>query len=184
MEKGNWKSINKKLIAKSNFYVLEEEVVVLPNGHKINYTKFDMPDFSAVVAVTNDKKILFVSNFRYPIGKRVLEIPAGIIDNDETPLQCARRELEEETGYFAKKIEKIAWYYSYASLNTQKAHIFFAEELCKGVMKRERGEDLELKILGIEEALEKLHKNEIHHPPTIIGLALAEHKLRKILEKE
>lgn len=183
MSDNHWKSKRKKLIVKSNFYTLEEELVTLPNGFEMNYTKFDMPDFSAVVAVTNDKKILFVSNYRYPVGMRILEIPAGIIDNGESPMECAKRELEEETGYFANKIEEIVWYYSYASLNTQTAHIFFADELEKGVMKREKGEDLELKILEIEEALDKLHNNELRHPPTIIGLGMAEERLRKILGK-
>lgn len=183
MLKNHWKSKEKKLIAKSNFYTLEEELVVLPNGHEMNYTKFDMPDFSAIVTVTKDKNILFVSNFRYPIEKRLLEIPAGIIDKGESPIDCAKRELEEETGYFANKIEEIAWYYSYASLNTQKAHIFFTDDLEKGTMKWDKGEDLELEILSIEDSLKKLHNNELRHPPTIIGLALAESRLKKILDK-
>ena len=181
MTKKHWISKDKKLIAKSNFYTLEEEIVELPNGFEMNYTKFDMPDFSAVVAVTDEKKVLFVSNYRYPVGERLLEIPAGIIDKGETPIECAKRELEEETGYRPIKIKEIAWYYSYASLNMQKAHIFFTDELVKGNIKHDKGEDLELKIFTIEETLNLLHNNELRHPPTIIGLSMAEESLKKLL---
>ena len=73
------------------------------NGTKISQEIVEQGNAVAVLAIDDDDEVILVNEFRYPVGY-VLEIPAGNIDKGETPLKCAKRELLEETGYKAKKL--------------------------------------------------------------------------------
>ena len=88
-------------------HVMKDEVE-LPNGHKATREWIKHPGASAVIPLLPDKQIILVRQFRYPVGQVTLEVPAGKLDKiGEDPVECARRELSEETGYTAGKIWKL-----------------------------------------------------------------------------
>ena len=99
------------------------------NGTRISQEIVEQGNVVAVLAIDDDEAIL-VNEFRYPVGY-VLEIPAGNIDKGETPLKCAKRELLEETGYKAKKIEHLIRFFPKLGYNTQIIDCYVATELTK-----------------------------------------------------
>jgi len=99
------------------------------NGTKINQEIVEQGNAVAVLAIDDDEVIL-VNEFRYPVGY-VLEIPAGNVDKGETALKCAKRELLEETGYKAKKIEHLIRFFPKLGYNTQIIDCYVATELEK-----------------------------------------------------
>ena len=99
------------------------------NGTRISQEIVEQGNVVAILAIDGDEAIL-VNEFRYPVGY-VLEIPAGNVDKGETPLKCAKRELLEETGYKAKKIEHLIRFFPKLGYNTQIIDCYVATELTK-----------------------------------------------------
>ena len=99
------------------------------NGTRISQEIVEQGNVVAILAIDDDEAIL-VNEFRYPVGY-VLEIPAGSVDKGETPLKCAKRELLEETGYKAKKIEHLIRFFPKLGYNTQIIDCYVATELTK-----------------------------------------------------
>ncbi len=171
-----WNKKRSKIIAESTFFTLREDEVVLPDGTEKVYTMLDIPDFAGVLPVYRDDLIL-IRNYRYPIKETVLELPAGLIEEDESPLEAASRELEEETGYRLKHAEKLIKYHPIASLNTQEAHIFLAEVEDGGKLERDPSEDMRVEKIPIKEVYRMLENKKIKHPHTIIALHYSKNKL-------
>lgn len=172
-----WEKKSSRKVAESTLFTLSEDNVVLPDGTEKTYTMLDLPDFAGVLPVLDDELIM-VKNYRYPIDEMVLELPAGFIDEGETPEEAAGRELEEETGFVLEKCEKLCEYHPVASLNDQEAHLFVGEAKKGGEVDHDEGEDIEVIMLSIKETYEMLERNEISHPHTVIALYKAEHLLK------
>ena len=100
------------------------------NGTIISQEIVEQGNVVAVLAIDDDDEVILVNEFRYPVGY-VLEIPAGSVDKGETPLKCAKRELLEETGYKAKKIEHLIRFFPKLGYNTQIIDCYVATELTK-----------------------------------------------------
>lgn len=130
------------------------------------------PGAVAIVAITPDKKIVLVKQFRKAIEKAIWEIPAGKLEQCENPKDCAMRELEEETGYIAKNLKLIHKFYTSAGFSNQKIFIYLATELEKGNQKLEDGEFLDVYEIELNEVYDMLEKNEIEDAKTSIGLLL------------
>ncbi len=172
-----WEKKDSRKVADSTFFTLSEDDVVLPDGTEKTYTMLNLPDFAGVLAVYDDELIM-VRNYRYPIDEMVIELPAGFIDEGETPEEAAGRELEEETGFVLEHCEKLCEYHPVASLNDQEAHLFMGEAKKGGNVDHDEGEDIEVISLSIKEAYEMLERNEISHPHTVIALYKAEDILK------
>ena len=99
------------------------------NGTRISQEIVEQGNGVAVLAIDDDE-VIVVNEFRYPVGY-VLEIPAGSVDKGETPLKCAKRELLEETGYKAKRIEHLIRFFPKLGYNTQIIDCYVATELTK-----------------------------------------------------
>ena len=99
------------------------------NGTRISQEIVEQGNVVAILAIDDDEAIL-VNEFRYPVGY-VLEIPAGSVDKGETPLKCAKRELLEETGYKAKKIEHLIRFFPKLGYNTQIIIVMLQQNLRK-----------------------------------------------------
>ena len=131
----------------------------------------------AIVAITDDKKILMVRQYRVAVEKDVLEIPAGLIEENEQPEKTALRELKEETGYTAKSIIKIHDYYTSPGFTNEKVYIYLATDLTKGEQDLDDEESLEVEKFHISD-LENLLK-ESEDSKTIIGLLYLSRYLNK-----
>jgi ADP-ribose pyrophosphatase len=137
------------------------------------------PGGAAVVPVKDDGKIILVKQFRHPIQQAILELPAGKLDKGEDPLVCAERELSEETGYKAGKIEKLGLISTSPGFCTEILHIYLAENLVAGNHNREEGEyGMEILEFTLEEIEQKIQNGEIIDAKTICGIYYAKNKLK------
>ena len=129
------------------------------------------PGGAVVIPVKDDGKIILVKQFRYPLKKKLIELPAGKLDKDEDPLVCATRELEEETGYKAKEIKKLGEIYTAPGYCTEVLHIYSVIGLIPGNHNREEGEhEMEILELPINKIEEMITKGEITDAKTIVGI--------------
>ncbi len=128
---------------------------------------------AVIVPVFADKTIALVKQYRHAAGEYLLEIPAGSLNENESPEMGARRELEEEIGVVAGKIEKLAEFYVSPGFLTEKMFVFLATDLSETVQNLEEDELIEIKKITFPEAFKMIKSGEIKDAKTIIGLLLA-----------
>jgi ADP-ribose pyrophosphatase len=124
----------------------------------------------AVVAVDDDGQVLLVRQPRPAVGARLLELPAGIVDPGETPLESARRELAEETGFAAQSMEPLVEFYTSPGFSTERLHVFAATGLGPAQVAPDEDEEIELVRVPVREAVERILGGEITDAKTIAGL--------------
>ena len=126
-----------------------------------------------IVPVFPDQTVALVKQYRHAAEKYLLEIPAGSLENDENPEIGARRELEEEIGGVAGKLEKLAEFYVSPGFLTEKMFVFLATDLTETEQKLEADELIEIEKYTFEKAFEMIKNGEIEDAKTIAGLILA-----------
>ncbi|MDR0399086.1 NUDIX domain-containing protein [Candidatus Endomicrobiellum devescovinae] len=164
------KTLNKKLIYKGKFTELFCDEVQLPNGNSATREYINHPGAAAVLPFIDKENIVLVKQYRYAIGKVTYEIPAGKIDAGETPIECITRELEEETGYIAKKFELLLSFYPTSALSNELLHIFSAFNLEEGNFNPDEDEFVEKEIVNFKNALDMIKDGQIKDSKTIISL--------------
>jgi ADP-ribose pyrophosphatase len=125
---------------------------------------------AAVVAVDADGQVLLVRQFRPAVGARLLELPAGLVDPGEQPIESARRELAEETGYAADHLEPLVRCYSSPGYTTELIHIFVATGLHPASAEADPEEEIELIRMPLEQAIDQVLKGELSDAKTVAGL--------------
>ena len=128
---------------------------------------------AVIVPVFADKTIALVRQYRHAAEKYLLEVPAGSLDAGETGETGARRELEEEIGVTAGKIEKLTEFYVSPGFLTEKMYVFLATDLIATKQNLDEDEIVEIEKLTFEQAFEKIKNGEIEDAKTIIGLIFA-----------
>jgi len=158
-----------------DFYCDEIE---LPNGKKASREYLGHPGASAALAFLDKKNIVLVKQYRHPIGQITYEIPAGKMDKGETPLECVKREIEEETGFIPKRIEKLISFNPSTAFSNEILHIFAAFGLKKGEQNPDEDEFVSAEIIGFKKALEMVKTGEITDAKTVIALLYFENLLK------
>ena len=127
MEKPRWRLRNSHYLVDSPYMRLRVDDVELPNGTIVpNYYVRESRGYVVVAALTGAGEILLVRQYRYGSDDIHLELPAGMLQDDEDPLECARRELAEETGYGVDRCEPIAEFYAEPVRSTARAYVYLA----------------------------------------------------------
>ncbi|MBO8128721.1 MAG: NUDIX hydrolase [Peptococcaceae bacterium] len=144
--------------------------VKLPDGTTGTREVVEFSEAVAVVALTDNNEVLLVRQYRYPVGRELLEIPAGKMEKGEQPEECARRELAEETGYMAANMRPLLRIYSTPGFTSEKMHLFFASGLTRGNQNLDEGEFVELVKIPLVNALKMIATGEICDAKSIIGL--------------
>ena len=132
---------------------------------------------AVIIPVFDDHTIALVIQYRHAAREYFLEIPAGTLSPDEAPEIGAARELEEEIGVRAKKIEKLSEFYVSPGFLTEKMNLFLATDFTETAQNLDEDEFLSIERISFPEAYEKIRNNEIQDAKTIIGLILAGAKL-------
>lgn len=139
------------------------------------------PGGAVVVPLLSDGTVLLVHQYRYPLKKELLELPAGKLDPGEDPQVCAARELQEETGYKAGTLRKLTAIHTTPGFCNEQLHIFLATELSKSPLGQqlEEGEaDLTVRPYSLDEVVRMIDKGEITDGKTICGIMMTEHQIR------
>ena len=163
------KWITKEEIHKGKIFSLWGGSVALDNGDTAIREYVRHSGGVAIVPVIDDHVIL-IRQFRIAIERELIELPAGRLEHDEDPADCARRELEEEIGYRAAELIPLASYFSSVGFTDERMHIFLALEPEKVTSKLEADERIHELILSVESIEEKLDAPSFEDAKTIIGL--------------
>jgi 8-oxo-dGTP pyrophosphatase MutT (NUDIX family) len=142
------------------------------NGNTFQALVLEAREWVNVVAVTAERRIVAVNQYRFGIGGLSLEIPAGIVDPGETPLQAAERELEEETGYAAREWKSLGWSYANPAFLTNRAHHFLALDVRRTCdPHNEDSEDIECVELTLDEVREAIRGERMRNAMTLLALS-------------
>lgn len=173
------KTISSKMIYEGGMVSLKVDKVELPNG-KVSTRDIVMHQGSVgVIAFTDDNRILMVRQFRKPLDKVILEIPAGRLEKGEEPQVCASRELEEETGYRAENIEHLISFYTSPGYTNELKHLYKATGLSLGQVNLDEDEFVALEKLTYEECLKGIETGDICDVKTMFAIHLWEKEIRK-----
>lgn len=149
---------------------LRIDTVELPNKKYAKREIVEHKGAAAILAVDDDNKIILVRQYRKAVENFLYEVPAGKLEINEDPLNCASRELIEETGYCANKIEKITEFYTCPGFCNEKLYLYKATELKQVEHNRDDDEFIEIVKVSIEEAKEMVKQNKIIDAKTQIAI--------------
>jgi ADP-ribose pyrophosphatase len=165
------KVLNHKVVYHGRVFNTIVDEIEYDSGNKSVREVAEHPGGAVVLPLLDDGRIVFVHQCRYPLNEYIYELPAGKLDENETPEVCAARELKEETGYAADKLEKLTSIFTTPGFCSEKLHVFLARGLREGKQKLEEGEfGLTLKYIPMKEAFHMVRTNEIVDAKTIAGL--------------
>ena len=137
------------------------------------------PGAVVIVPLLDDGRVCLIRQFRLSVKQTLIELPAGTLEPPEPPLACAQRELIEETGYRASRIEQVHAFYLSPGILDERMHLFLARGLTAGDPKREAGEEIDNWLVPLEEAVAMIFRGEIQDAKTIVGLLWAERIFQK-----
>ena len=164
-----YKQISKKLAYKGKRVQVEELEYL--NGDKLIYREHvKAGDAAVILPITEDNKVIMIQEPRTPIGKVILALPAGMIEDGENPEKAAIRELEEETGYLAGNIEFLREYHPSVGYSDEKIKIYLATDMKKTKQHLDDEEDINVIEVPLKELIEMLDRNEIITASSTIAL--------------
>ena len=165
--------MSKRRVQRGAQFELVTELVELPNGRYVDLDLVRHPGAAAVVPFLDRDRILMIRQYRYAIGGEILEIPAGKLDSGETPEDCAARELLEETGYRAGRLEKLGAIWTSPGFTDEVIHLFSAFDLEAAKQQLEPDEIIELIPMPLTEALDTMRRSAIFDGKSATALLLA-----------
>ncbi len=170
--------IKSKRVYTGKIISLDVDTVRFPDGSVGELEMIRHPGASAVVPFLSDPRgedpqVLLIRQYRYAADGYLYEIPAGRLDQGEAARDCAIRELKEETGCTAKRMDHLYTIYTTPGFTDEKIHVFMATGLVAGETKHEADEFLDLHPMLLSRALEMIEAGEIQDAKTALGLLFA-----------
>jgi len=160
---------------KGKIFRLDRDTVRFPDGTVAEMDIIRHPGASAIVPFLSDPEgedpqLLLLRQYRYAAGGYIYEVPAGRLDGDESPAECAVRELKEETGCTAEKMEPLFTMFTTPGFTDEKIHVFMATGLSHGKSAREADEFADVVIMRLAEALDLIRVGEIMDAKTALSI--------------
>ena len=163
MDKFIEKTLSSEKIFTGRVISLQVDEVELPNGKTSKRELIKHPGAVAIIALTPEKKLVLVEQYRKALEKSIVEVPAGKLEKGEEPLTSAERELEEETGYECEKMEHLISFYTAPGFCDELVHVFVAHNISKKENAAGLDEDefVEVLELTLEEAEQLMDEGKI-----------------------
>ena len=161
------KIINEKLVYKGSFLDIVNVDVKLPDGNNVSRDIVKHPGATAIIAFLDEENIILVEQFRLALNKIMLEIPAGKLNKDEEIIECARRELQEETGYVAKELEYLGSIVTAPGFCDEIIYLYKASDLILGEKNEDEDEFTNVKVMNINKVKDMIRKGEIIDAKTV-----------------
>lgn len=159
-----------ELVYDGHFLKVQKDSVQLPDGKTASREYIRHPGAVVILAVFDDGRVLMERQFRYPLDRVMLELPAGKIDHNELTLLCAQRELQEETGYTATDWQFVCTIHNAIAYSDEHLEIFLARGLKAGPASLDDGEFLETYTATVDALLDDVRAGRITDVKTIIGI--------------
>lgn len=169
------------LVYEGNIISLYVDKIKSPEGRVMEREVVKHLDAVGIVALSKNKEIIFVRQYRHAIKSDLLEIPAGLLGDSENPEDCAVRELKEETGFTARTVSKLAEFYTSAGFTDEKFYLFFTDEIEEGEPDREPGEEgMQVEIIPLNESVEMVASGKIVDAKTLTAILMAAQRVGRI----
>ena len=163
------KQINSTTVYEGLIVNVRMDIAELENGNQVKREVVVHPGGVAIVPLMQDNLVMLVRQYRYCVGEEILEIPAGLLEAGEAPIDCAIRELSEETGYTAGKLIDLGAIYPSPGICKETLYVYLALDLKPGKMHLDDNEILSVETIPLDEIIDKIMANEICDGKTIIG---------------
>ena len=166
-----FRRLKRDLVARGVLFDYYQDTMLIPNGNVAKWDLIDNKGAAAVVAVREDGKLLMVRQYRNALERETLEIPAGGLNGADEPTDiAAARELEEETGYTAGKMELLISLYTTVAFCNEKIDVYVATDLKKGHQHLDDDEFLNVESHDIEELIQMIYDCKIQDGKTVSAL--------------
>ncbi len=152
--------------------------VALPNGREVDLEFIAHPGASAVVPLHADGTVTLIRQYRYATGGSILEVPAGKLDEGETPEACARREVEEEVGLRAGALHPLGFIWTTPGFTDERIWLFAATALSEGTQALQHDEVLDVLRLPLAEALARVERGDLPDGKSLAALVRTDQELR------
>ena len=158
------------------FLTLESVELELPNGHRTTHDVVRHPGAVGILALDADGSVLMVKQYRTAFDREMLEIPAGKLEPGEDPLSCARRELEEETGFVAGELRHLVSIAIAVGYCDELLHLFLATNLNSGSAQPDTDEFVEVVWVPLADLVQAVQAGELKDAKSIVAVLLAQHE--------
>lgn len=153
---------------KNPFFKVRKDDFVTKSGKKSKYYTVIVDPFVVICGLSNNhRNLVVVKSWRYPLNSYHLELPAGRLDKNETPLMAAKREFLEETGYKAKKWKSLGWFHLAPGISNQKGYVFLADHLEKEKSAVIDQEIVQVKVIPLTRFRKMLKEKKLTGAPTL-----------------
>ncbi len=160
-----WKLIDTSLVLNTKYLKIRKDKVMLPNNQEKDWIYWDSPDSAMVIAMTPEKKLVMIRQYRYLVKDEVIEFPSGGLHKREKPEVGAKREFEEETGYTCGKLIKLGAFYETYGLLNRRIHIFFTKVDKKTSQNLDQGrkgfERIKIELMDFDQVVKLALENKI-----------------------
>ncbi len=170
--------VSSRVVFKGNLVELYFDKVRLPNNKIATREKVLHPGAVAVVPVNKNNEIVFVKQYRYPIDKVLIEIPAGKLENNESPIECAERELGEEVGAVDGKFTHLTTIYTSPGFCNEKIDIYLVQDFMEKGSNPDDDEFLHIIKIHFDECIRMINSGEISDAKSIVGILMAHDYLK------
>ena len=176
-----WKCKKSELIIDTKFFKARKDIVELPTKELQEWIYCVGNDAVIILAINKQRKIFMVKQYRYFADDETLEFPSGLINNNETIEDAAKREFEEETGFKCNSLVKLGSFYEAFGQMKRKVHIFFARDLIKSNQNLDTGEDgyedIEVELVDFNDAVNLALQNKIISIASALAILLLKEKI-------
>lgn len=171
--------LDSQQVYKGSFLSVRKDTVRLPSGKTAQREYIVHPGAVVIVALLDDGRVVMERQYRHPMGRVMLELPAGKLDAGEDPLRCGQRELLEETGYRARRWARAGQMHNAIAYSDEVIHIYFAQGLEQASPSLDDGEFLEVYLQPAQDLFAAIRRGDITDAKTITAL----HWLGALLDK-
>ncbi len=165
-----WMVSNRRPVLKMGIVDLGVENATLPNGVTVDLAVVRHPGASAIVALDNDGGVAMLTQYRHAVGGWLREVPAGCRNGEESPLECAQRELREEAGLVARQWNHLGSIVTIPSFCDERIELFLARDLLSSTSQLDFDEVIKVERINLERALAMIAAGEIIDAKTIAAL--------------
>jgi ADP-ribose pyrophosphatase len=172
--------LKSEIVYPGHAFTIRRDTLRLPDGREARFDIVEHVGSVIILPLDTNGQMLFVRQYRHAAGLDLLELPAGTLDEGETPLECASREIREETGMAAGNLEPLGGFYLAPGYSTEYMYVYLATDLRYNPLEADADEFLSVERVPLAEALAMFERGDIQDAKSLAAILLA----RKHLEKQ
>ena len=167
--------IEQRSIFTGRIFEARVDTVLMPDGSQLTREVVDHPGAVAIVPINDNSEVILVRQYRYPAGQRLLEIPAGTLEPDESPDATAQRELQEEIGFASRNLRALGGFFASPGFCTEFIYLYLARDLVPSKLEGDDDEDINVETIPFSRVDQLIRHGEIQDGKSIAALLMALH---------